>query len=257
MTYFQSDRDLHTGSRALETQLHKVRDGLALMMTVATLYEEGWTYAGTIMNYPTELRYPANKRFVQTCLDISPEDVIIQLTRPPINEDTGARRAVRASGSEIETTVFEAFKVFLSHCSRSRVTLKSEVLEDLERKQRCWSDIRFQQYQGARVRYLKGKREPDDERLTVTYMVSVPGAGPNGAHLLASFGMGGTETLVAATLVREDSRWRNLLREMLVAHSPPRLVLTKFLVPGCLPEPYLDLALSDLCPEVMVDITLP
>src|SRR2546426_10840904 len=66
LTYYQSPRDLNlsrkeggrgtykwqVGTRPMESQLLKVRDGLASGLLISFLHGEGYKYAGPILNLP-------------------------------------------------------------------------------------------------------------------------------------------------------------------------------------------------------------
>lgn len=255
MVYYQSDRDLRLDSRAFETQIHKIRDGLALTVIASTLCEEGWSYGATILNYPAAERPKNQNRIAPTEADITPSDILLQVTRPPLDEGT-ARRPLRVSGNGIEQQAFRAFRRVLADCDRSCVILSDLVRARLSEKDERYYHIKFEEYQGARIHYLHSKQAPEDERLTMGYLVSVPHAGPNSCRVLAAFGMGGTETLTFAHLLRTHPRWRGLLRQAL-NDTCTRLILTAFRVSVSLPDPYLDFCSEDLQPKVVVDVTIP
>ena len=92
------------------------------------------------------------------------------------------------------------------------------------------------------------KLTPDHSQLAVGYLFSAPNALPNGTQLVAAFGLGGTETLWLAYLLRTS-----LLKELrqAVQTNQPRLSLIEFLVPNFAPFPLLMATPDQLAAQII------
>jgi hypothetical protein len=244
MQYYQKDRDLR--GRRFETQLHKVRDGLAILELSPLLYEAGYTYGGAILNIPKELQGLIPLK--ETVTDIEQHDMVLLTTRPPLDEE-GVRRPIQSSGSELEQYIFRSLRAFFRTCDRSEIVLAEELKPaiDDERVNELRA-VLFYQSNGGRVRLVDSiarPREPMESRLTLGYLISIPTIPPRGFRLLVAFGMGGTETL----------RFCHLLRQHFTAYLYQALSATvsvmwmvPFLVPDYAPYPFLQCQLHDLQP---------
>src|SRR5438045_1730197 len=82
--YYQKERDLR--GRPFETQIHKIRDGLALSELAGILMSAGFVYGGAVLNIPRSQQGPRLK-VVHTLPTIRPKDVVLLATRPPLDDN--------------------------------------------------------------------------------------------------------------------------------------------------------------------------
>lgn len=247
--YYVKEKDL--GSRRFESQIHKTRDGVAITELSPLLYEAGYTYGGTILNVPEDVRKTLNKkgRVKATQVNIGCSDVILLATRPALDDvDDEDERPLRRSGSDLEHEMFRALRLFFQTIDRSEAILSEHV--DLTEADSRLRAVNFRIRQGGRILSYdtaEGEIEPDDPQLTVGYVAAMPQIFPDGPRLLAAFGMGGTETLWLCHLLRTGlaDEWRQAIRA-----TEARIRIIRFRVPCHAPFPMLHGDLGELQPEV-------
>jgi len=208
-----------------------LRDGDSALFLAPVLAERGYEFGGVIFNPPAEPPAdPIARRKVDRSF-LGPNDLILVPTRPPMHDLLdGDRRYIRRSFTDLEQLVFDALGTAFSHCSRSQVTLTDAAVrgepEVAERQ-----NSTFHQTWGAAVdsyRAVNATRWSRPEKgkyVTITYLAYVRPAWENGPAVLATFGIGGTETLGWNYLLA--TRFRSLVCEVpfamaeIVAPQPP------------------------------------
>jgi hypothetical protein len=260
LTYYQSPRDLHLrqtdderpkwqiGTRPMESQLHKIRDGLASGLLISFLNGLGYKYGGPILNLPNSVHEQLKglgqiKDIGITACD---SDLYLLVTRPPLNDfEDGkptSKRVILPSLTDIEKNVFEQLRAFFSDCSRQHVNLSSDVLLPPDRE--GLRGVTFKLSGGAHAKAL-------DHKHTVAYMLSTGSDGRlRGRKLVAVFGIGGTETLWLAYLIRKDPRFSRAFRDLL-RRAEPSIALAIFKVPQDVPYPCLSYDLAALDAQVI------
>lgn len=248
--YYQKPKDL--GQRPFETQIHKVRDGLAVAGLLSVLYEANYSFGGTILNIPKAVQDElAPDRIKDETRQIGTGDMVLMSTRPALNDDASeTKRFLKISGCDVEQSVFAAMYTFFRTCDRSEIILNSHLEPDTDDERVDeFRAVSFYQSRGGRVHRLDAQRAPRipaEPNLTFGYLVSVPSVPPNGFRLLAAFGAGGTETLWFSHLLRLE--YTGYLRQA-IRTKEPRLWMAPFLVPDYAPFPFLQCDLSDLKPK--------
>jgi hypothetical protein len=253
--YYVKSKDL--GHRPLETQVHKIRDGLSIMHLASALNRLGYTFGGAILNVPKDRTGTTRLGDSPLCLD-DPDVLILQATRPPLHDHVNEpKRHLERSGSDIETSILSAVARFFDSCDREFVRLKDFLVPDSAEADE-YRAVRYYQSKGGTINVLgcnsAYEREPDEARLTLGYLLSIPrhcfGDEPGGnppCRLVICWGMGGTETLYFSLLLGTGT-YGPLLANA-VHGSKPTLLTTPFLVPDSIPVPLLRVSLSDLKPK--------
>lgn len=260
ISYYQSPRDLQLrrveagrgthrwqiDKRPMESQVHKVRDGLASGLLVSVLINNGYEYGGPVLNIPDAVAEELNRLEKIKIVDdpSGRSDLLLLTTRPPLNDfddgENNVKRPILCSGSKIEEAAFDKLRVFFRGCSRSRVILHPEI--HLPPEAEHFRDLSFKQSGGALV---KQPSHPDLKNRTVAYMLSTPPIRHLGPRLVAAFGIGGTETLILAYLIRMQPEFNAVFRRLL-EDTEPRLAIVSFMVPTFIPQPYLSYDAGDL-----------
>lgn len=192
----------------------RTRDGAAFGELGAALADMGWKYGTLIYNYPYSC-VPAH--LPQAAGDGTPSpgpgEWLVLTTRPPIDDARhGDRRTVPCSYSKLETAIFADLKPsLLSVCARSHVRISDRMKGPNFEE----GDFEFYQNKDARLTTIKplayDKRPQeltDAEYRTIGFFIKKPELTGYGCGLMASFSMGGSETLIWNRLVRERfSAW--------------------------------------------------
>ncbi len=201
--YYAMERDL--GNRCFTTQIHKTRDGLAALEASQLFTANGFTYGGSILNVPQDIREELGEKAVEHKIPLSPGDLVYFPTRPPLDDDDpppegGARRCIRASGTDLEIQVFKRLRSVFKTCTRSRIDLRDE-LRFSPTSPKCAPDfkaLQFRQNQGGEIEKLHGgePKVPEGKNtLAVGYLVTLPPLQSSPFRIVCCFGAGGTETL--------------------------------------------------------------
>src|SRR5579871_5008736 len=173
MAYYLKERDLGSGSRRFETQIHKTRDGLALAELSPLLYEGGYDYGATILNVPKRYLEKHNEEGVllDTGHSLQRSDMILLVTRPPLNEKEDDHRAIFRGDNSIEEAVFKVLQGFLINCDRTEIIIHPNV--DLGDREELRA-VHFRVNQGGTAQYLDKQHMmivPDDPQFTVGYLL--------------------------------------------------------------------------------------
>ena len=249
--YYLKSKDL--GLRPMETQIHKVRDALAILEVAPLLQGLGYVYRGAILNIPFGVRSRLDRISRLRAADppVGANDLIVQLTRPPLSE--GGKRQIAPSKCRVETAILDALGGHLERCTRSQVFL-SQALAPVNNVSEAvaapFRSVEFFVSAGGRVKHFgfltSLPTPPADERLSIGYLLSVPAIGDSGARLLCGWGAGGTETLWFCHLLR--TRYSRYVGEAL-ASQEARMWTVPFLVPAYAPFPMLTCDPDELIPD--------
>jgi len=229
--------------RPFETAINKVRDGYSLHVLSTAFVAKGMCYGGAILNVPDVIR--TDKKLSEVPLPLSKNDVVIQCTRPPLNDaDNEVKRAVDKCGGGFEQMLWPRLKGMFDNCDRSEVALSSTLrsgganVPDDYRWVKFYQENKKGEMRGGRVHELdagcshRKSLEPD---LTIGYLVSIPRVDPLGFRFIAAFGMGGTETLWLAHILT-DTNHRRHLHDAMTANKDcvwtiPSWCRRRFLIP--------------------------
>jgi hypothetical protein len=190
---------------------YKIRDGAAFCELAAPIAALGYSYGKLIFNAPIDLKSdptldvkPATTLGAECFQFIKPDDLLVLSTRPPINDLTsGDKKRVTMSCTDLEDKVFAACNRYIKICNRSLIILQSSVAANFER-----AYMVFRQYKSARLQYyrtLTGSariKPPRETNPSIGFFLYVKEIPQYGCGLVASFGMGGWETLIWNRIVR-------------------------------------------------------
>jgi len=217
-----------------EPNLSKIRDGAAFSELTAPLTKHGYEYGHIIFNPPFNPRKRAESG--KECFAfIKPQDLIVLTTRPPLDDlRHGDKRLVRQSSTHLEKQIFAKCREFLAICARSHVQLTKAVGANFKK-----ADLVFQSYKCARLKYFKGlddlraKNAPKNSKIAIGFFLRTKAIPEYGCGLMASFGMGGRETLIWNRIVRTRyADWLNrcafIVGEMNLARIPEAPVTLDF-----------------------------
>ena len=217
-----------------EPNISKIRDGAAFGEITAPLRNLGYEYGHIIFNPPGNHR-KRSELGENVFRFIKPEDLIVLTTRPPLDDSRhGDKRLVRRSGTHLEEQIFAECRTFLAVCARTHVQLTRMVGANFDQ-----GDLVFHSYKSARLKYFKGLEEfrprmvPKESDIAIGFFLRTKAIPEYGCGLLASFGMGGRETLIWNRIVRTRfPDWVNrcafIVAEMDLAGIPPNPVTLDF-----------------------------
>jgi hypothetical protein len=223
---------------------HYLRDGDAFAEIEALLCtNERHQYGGLLLNYPCASPPEVTDSEpdpVKTSVDLSflnSNDLLVMTTRPPLDDDRGLdKRIVPRSYNSLEKALFPTLRKYFTFCNRRWLKLADHLAMQLSAAHVNRSYIEFyvnesrrEEKRGGHVpRSAKYKklygRSPDESpprNRTAVYLLHLQNAWKNGPAFLATFGMGGTETLLWTHLLRERY-W-----EELKLGTPPRFVMAE------------------------------
>lgn len=235
--------------------LHRLRDGDASMELAAILYSLDYEYGGLVLNFPADAA--SEPLHVDTSF-LTSNDLLVLSTRPPLDDESGgAKKYVTPSHTSLEKKVFKVMRGYLSICTRDHVRLTSFLAGRLPDELANRGDLEFHQNVGASYKGLKKYEDlrwqkPDDLSRTAAYLVYTSPLWDNGPRLLCVFGMGGTEGLIWAYLLR-TKYWRELKIEL----DAPRFVMAEMITEK-LPLRPTTLAFADNWDvDILLNTTLP
>ena len=217
-----------------EPNVSKIRDGAAFSEVTAPLTKLGYEYGHLIFNPPYNPRKRAELGKEQfQC--IKPEDLIVLTTRPPLDDSRhGDKKLVRQSRTHLEVQIFAECRKYLAVCARTHVQLAKLVGANFDK-----ADLVFHSYKSARLKYYKPLDEfrptnvPKRSNIAIGFFLRTKTIPEYGCGLLASFGMGGRETLIWNRIVRTRfPEWVNrcafIVAEMKLARIPKTPVTLEF-----------------------------
>jgi hypothetical protein len=200
------------------TNIASTRDPEASDQLAKALFERGFGFGESILNYPAEERrydllpiealHPVDVPFVQE------QDLLYLTTRPPLSDGHHAdRKKVEPGNTDLERLLFLHFWRYFEICSRSHVKLTEEAATFLAPGRKNRARMIFYQ-EGCRYQYLQApgrptsRREPLGDR-TAAFLVRVDELVPGGPGLVAAWGQDAQATLAWCTLLRH--RYSGLL----------------------------------------------
>lgn len=188
------------------------RDSLARRDTCAnhhvcrSLWTRGYGPGEHIHNYPV-VDDPNDEPPVDDAWTAFPSsDVILQTTRPPMDDDEhGDRKRVPNGIHPIEPLVFDAVRPYISTCARSALTLSRETAAQLPREWASLGTMKFAQYEHARLTMHRchpglvrtknpWRSTPVESREMITFLLRVEHLWADGPGLVLAFGMNGKAT---------------------------------------------------------------
>lgn len=244
VVYYRPYRELR--DRTFISQLHKTRDGLVHLELSPILRKAGFSYAGTILNVPYTVRRDNAAAIRDSEIRTARGDLFVLGTRPPLEDnDKLSRRTVDRSGLPIETRLLAETRKVFSICRRNAVVIQDfiEVCDE-------YRHVRFGEFNGAPVKSATSKGLP---AFTLGYCVWLPAMNERNWHLLTIFGMGGTESVVFAHLLRTK-----FAKEMsgVLKSKCGRLIIVRFLLAKVVPCPLLAVSAEELEAQVVTDVAL-
>lgn len=240
--WFSYHAPLHYGRL---TAPHQVRDGAAFAEIAGLLSSFGMEYGGLILNLPPdEQGRPITRE--DPCM--RPDDLLVLTTRPPLDdENEGDKKTISRSNSALEDRVMLALRPLFRSCARSRIALSVEVLERFDSRVGVPPAIlHFRQTKWAwcyEAKHYKGPKESFRKTAPRTFAFMVGLAAQRGnPRILATFGMGGTETLLWTRWLR--TKGASTVRNALQAKRGT-IAVARLTPPKCLPPAPSAVALSE------------
>ncbi|MFN0017926.1 MAG: hypothetical protein ACKVP0_06675 [Pirellulaceae bacterium] len=209
-------------------QFHQVRDGLAFAELISTIVHLGFRYAGPLLNLPSEQF--KNEAPSNTLQNMGSQDLVVMVTRPPLNDIDDRRKQIQRSGTDIEEAVLGCLSThFLGHCDRKEVQLNREIVDFLTRVQPVAASYASLCYtERAPVAKNSSGLGPTGEGKTCGYLLYVPQIFPSGPALLCVFGMAAIETLAWAQHI--GAHRQDLLR-LLFQSDELHVLMSEWLLP--------------------------
>jgi hypothetical protein len=143
-------------------------------------------------------------------------DVLVLTTRPPLDDERHEdKKFVARSHTDLESAAFESLRRCIQICARNRVRIATGMAQHLTGKAIQKVEMRFhQKNDGRMVEFLapdqpKPSSVPASEYLTAGFLVHLPKIERYGCELIASFGMGGIETLIWNRIVRNHPQYQS------------------------------------------------
>jgi hypothetical protein len=234
-------------------RLHQLRDGDAFIELAAVLHEYGHEYGKLILNFPAPSAAPTTP--VDTSF-LTASDLLVLTTRPPLHDAVRQlKHPIRRSHTSLEDCVLTAFAAYFEVCARDQVKLAGPLAARLAADVADRSVIEFTMKSSAR--YSRLRKYADFERWqkapparTSAYLIYTPPLWKDGPPLLATFGIGGPESLLWAYLLR--TRFRDY-----VALDTPRFVMAEMHCQA-LPSSLHTLSFADdWHVDILLDIPVP
>jgi hypothetical protein len=183
--------------------LSKIRDGAAFCEVTAPLANLGYKYGQMIYNPPFNPATNAGPGAEQFHF-IKPGHLMVLTTRPPLDDVThGDKKLVLPSRTHLENQIFMECRKYFAVCSRSHVQLTPAAGANFEK-----AELVFHQHKSAKLKYYKrldefrGKCVSKKANISLGFFLRTRAIPEYGCGLLASFGMGGQETLIWNRIVR-------------------------------------------------------
>lgn len=186
-----------------DPNLSKIRDGAAFSEVTSPLTRLGYEYGHIIYN-PPFTPGTDNGKDAEHFRFIKPDHLIVLTTRPPLDDAMhGDKKLVQPSCTHLEKQVFAVCRKYFAVCSRSHVQLTPAAGANFEK-----AELVFHQHKSARLKYYKrlnefrGKSVSKEANISLGFFLRTDAIPEYGCGLLASFGMGGRETLIWNRIVR-------------------------------------------------------
>jgi hypothetical protein len=186
-----------------DPNLSKIRDGAAFGELTAPLARLGYEYGQMIYNPPFNPKANAGIGTEQFHF-IKPNHLMVLTTRPPLDDAVhGDKKLVLPSRTHLENQVFMECRKYFAVCSRSHIQLTPAAGSNFEK-----AELIFHQHKSARLKYYKrldefrGRTVSKKANVSLGFFLRTRAIPEYGCGFLASFGMGGLETLIWNRIVR-------------------------------------------------------
>jgi hypothetical protein len=204
-----------------QLQPSQTRDGEASMYIADIVRQFGYRYGGPLFQFPVidgqGNPVKPKPRHDDGVPVLGPDDLLILNTRPPMDDIfVGDRRVIQRSHTEVENRLLAdggPFRKWFARCARSELILSNDaasISAEIRQRQRMWfrqhGGAAYQSYSALGGGWVYPKKS---DAGTPAFLVYDEEAWPGGPKLLATFGMGGTATLVWACLLA--TRFPNLV----------------------------------------------
>lgn len=252
-TYFNFSYFLGNG----RPKLNKRRDGDAFSELCPILNAANCEYGDILLNGPPpeQLQRPHGKdNLIQDLLPktfrinhsfLRPSDILVLPTRPPLDDENKRdKKMIWRSHTDLEEKVLKTVRPIFEVSTRSNIRLSEKLAKQLKSGYETRADISFRQNLDP---FYKAYREygslkwvkPEPPPRTAAYLVIPRKRSERHPQILCSFGMGGTETLIWAYLLRKRY-WRELELDL----NSPRFVMVEIFPEEIRPYP-LTLSFAD------------
>jgi hypothetical protein len=173
------------------------------MDILPVLMELGFDYGEPVLDCPWTGQ-EAPRPFLEDCSFVRPGDMLLQTTRPPLDDlGEGDRKGKPETYSELEGFLFAAWRNYLQYCARSRVTLHKRLRQKLSPPYDTRRNMQFFEAEGARykafnnfVRPTWRTPDPENAKKTAAFLLRLEEAWDGGPGLISAFGMDATTTAV-------------------------------------------------------------
>jgi len=149
---------------------------------------------------------------------LKPQEILVLTTRAPLHDEQhGDKKIVKRSHSDLEQAIFDSLSRYFKVCARSHVQLTEDMARNLKGAAAAKAVMRFHQHKDARVvEYMaldqfRPARVPEEDYITAAFFVHLGKIERYGCKVIASFGMGGIETLIWNRIVRNHPRYTSWL----------------------------------------------
>lgn len=272
-TYHATERETRVEAERKRTQMtapnfsrhfHQVRDGLAFAELWSVIALSGCGYGGALLNLPARA-YPGGE-VPSHPVELGPTDLIVLVTRPPLDDEPHGDKPVQRSGTDLEGRVLGALRTwFLECCSRVEVRLHPRLRERLKSERPDLAQrgcVEYSQKMGTytstwTTRFLESSSAGQKGRRLRTggYLIFTPEGWPGGPGIVTAFGMGGIETMTWARALRV--RYPELVRAT-IASDQLSVCFAEWTPPLRTPMRPESLGFLDDCtPEILFRATSP
>jgi hypothetical protein len=257
-------------SKKLDRKLahHQLRDGDATLELAPLLFEKGYDYGGLLLNYPYKRDHrveeskkqlsvklptvPPEIRQIDTSF-LSPNDLILLTTRPPLDDEIARVREIDRSYTSLEVEVLAALRPYLRTSSRPVMALPGKTAAALHEKYADRATIDFMDrsasYQRLKEYDAIVSNKPPKPPRTAFFLIHPPKK-EGSPDIICTFGIGGNESLFWAHLLRKKYPDKFYIKE-------PRFVMAEMEAMK-IPEKPTDLSFVDSWElEFILDIPLP
>lgn len=198
----KEERDLNVDQR---------RDLGAVIELLPALQQLGWSYGEPILNTPPPdlrelVRTAARKGLEEQDLAIEPlpmdlaflrpGDLILQTTRPPLDDQgEGNRKKVQRGYTQLEQILLEVWRPYFHKCARLHVRLQQAFATELAKGFRNRRIMQFRERTLAEYSSVgSGRQKEHPKNRTAAFLLRKNEIWPGGPDLIGAFGMDGTVT---------------------------------------------------------------
>lgn len=179
------------------------RDGLASREVERALVRRGYDYGESVLNSPPTPPYDESEPLYVLEPDfVTPGDVLLQTTRPPMDDRSeGGRRQIELGGTTLEQKMFEVWRRYLEKSSRKHVTPTRAVRKSMKQEFASRKDMKFFYRKTCAPYYelnaMDGKGwKRTDENATAVFLLRLDQAWHDGPGMVGAFGLDGISTTI-------------------------------------------------------------